>query len=520
MKTTNGNGHGNRNGKAGRFTTEVIDANPYLQRPAVDKTRMPSPGEEDPFSRAIDTDDETAAVETEDRQRKVTRRRRFALAGVAAVFLIAIISALALYFSGSTRVEYGKNPKQRTVMPPPPNSTTTSGRDTRTEKAIEEAQRLTSGSDQNTSVTADPLKPSSTLAPQTAEKPDMPFTVPATTGLGTTVNTQPNDLETRTNTETSFGIQGGPGTISATNGGPGATKTTRSQRSSETSIYMTDASGHRAEPGPNTTPRPNSRPLPTLESNAKAAVLPAFGSMLPVRTIGALYSLRIGALVRLELTRDARGGGWSMKRGTTLVGTTKGSDLDRAYVSILGFIDPQTGRLVKLGGEVRGGDGGEGLKGKRRQLDSGWVRALGRVSGAALDVAGALLSGRSRDTVVISDGLRTRAINPVTDEVSGVLGGELNRRQERGFVEVVAGTPGYVMVTDLPAIMRGTEATPELDDKTLALLTDVDVARPATGLSEHELAELLANGSPEEIRAAMSRMTSEMRKIATAVLPP
>ncbi len=515
MKTTNGNG----NGKTGSFTTEVIDANPYLQRPAADKTCVPSPGKEDPFDPAIDNDDETAAVETEDRQSKVTRRRRFALAGVAALFLIVIISALALYFASGTRVEYGKSPKQRTVVPPPPSGTTTSGRDTRTDQAIEEAQRLTSGSDQNTAIIATP-KPLSTQAPQTAGRSDVPFTVPATTGLGTTVNTQPNDFQTRTNTESSFDTQSGPGTLSATNGAPGVSKTTRSLRSSETSIYMTDASDHRAEPGLNTARQPNSKPLTMLESNAKAAVLPAFGSMLPVRTIGALYSLRTGALVRLELTRDARGGGWSMKRGTTLVGTTRGSDLDRAYVTILGFIDPQTRRLVKLGGEVRGGDGGEGLKGKRRQLDSGWVRALGRVSGAALDLAGALLSGRGRDTVVISDGLRTRAINPVTDELGGVLGGELNRRQGRGFVEVVAGTPGYVMVTDLPAIIRGTEATPELDDKALALLTDVDVARPATGLSEHELAELLANGSPEEIRAAMPRMTSEMRKIAAAVLPP
>ena len=52
---------------------------------------------------------------------------------------------------------------------------------------------------------------------------------------------------------------------------------------------------------------------------------------------------------------------------------------------------------------------------------------LGKVGTAALDVTGALLSGRGRDTVIISDGLRTRAINPVTDEISGVLGSELDR---------------------------------------------------------------------------------------------
>jgi hypothetical protein len=76
------------------------------------------------------------------------------------------------------------------------------------------------------------------------------------------------------------------------------------------------------------------------------------------------------------------------------------------------------------------------------------------------------------------------------------------------------------MVTDLPAILRGTEANPELDEKSLALLTDVDATRPSTGLSERELAELLASGSPDEIRAAMPKMTSEMRKIAAALLPP
>ncbi|MCU1264112.1 MAG: hypothetical protein JWM21_430, partial [Acidobacteria bacterium] len=110
------------------------------------------------------------------------------------------------------------------------------------------------------------------------------------------------------------------------------------------------------------------------------------------------------------------------------------------------------------------------------------------------------------------------AVNPVTDEISGVIGGQMDQKQRRGFVEVVAGTPGYVMVTDLPASIKGTEASPELDGEHLALLTDVDAARPATGLSERELADLLATGSPEEIKAALPRMSPEMRKIATAVL--
>jgi len=219
-------------------------------------------------------------------------------------------------------------------------------------------------------------------------------------------------------------------------------------------------------------------------------------------------------LVRLELTRDMKGEGWSLKRGTILVGSTKGSDLDRAYVSLVGFIDQETGKLVKLGGDVLGGDGAVGLKGKRRQIDGGWAKALGRFASSALDVTGALLSGHGRDTVIVTDGLRTQAMNPLTEEISGVLGNELNGKQSRGFVEVVAGTPAYILVTDLP-----TTTTPqEVNSETLASLADVDSTRRATGLTERELADLLASGSPEQIRAAMPRMSPDMRKIAQLVL--
>jgi len=63
--------------------------------------------------------------------------------------------------------------------------------------------------------------------------------------------------------------------------------------------------------------------------------LPSFGSMLPVKSLGILYTLRSGGLVRLELTRDVKGKGWSMPRGTVLVGAMSGSDYDRAYASYL-----------------------------------------------------------------------------------------------------------------------------------------------------------------------------------------
>jgi len=233
-----------------------------------------------------------------------------------------------------------------------------------------------------------------------------------------------------------------------------------------------------------------------------------------------LYTLRNGALARLELTRDMVGNGWSMKRGTILVGTTKGGEYDRAYVAIIGFIDPESGKFVKLGGDVLGGDGAAGLKGKSRQLDSRWTRILSQLGNAALSVTTAALGGRSNGTVIISDGARSSLTNPVSEELNGVFGGPSDRNRRAGFVEIVAGTPGYVMVTDLPAAIKGREAGAELDVQSVAALSDVDAVRPATGMSEREFAELIANGSSEEIKAKLHRMSPEMRKIALAVLEP
>jgi hypothetical protein len=122
--------------------------------------------------------------------------------------------------------------------------------------------------------------------------------------------------------------------------------------------------------------------------------------------------------------------------------------------------------------------------------------------------------------VIVSDGARSSVINPVSEELNGVFGGPSDRNRRAGFVEIVAGTPGYVMVTDLPAAIKGTEAGAELDVRSLAVLSDVDAVRAATGISEREFAELIANGSPNEIKAKLPKMSPEMRKIALAVLEP
>jgi len=508
----NRNGNGNTTGVS--FSTAVIDENPYIQR-TPDEPQMRPDVENEIFDRA-ELDEEGLAIERADEAKKVRQRRhRLALAAVAVLLLMSVVGVLILYSRGSTRVEYGQRPKQSQVVPPAPNASATTGRDTRTEQAIEEAQRLTTNTGQ--ALVKSPA--AIDAAHSTASNPDTPFNVP--TNFAGTVKGKSEPLDQGTGTDSNgFNLRNSDTSApqaSASNG-TSDMRTVRSQRNSESSLYTTEQAEPRNQPTVGNSVRLDSRPLSARENRISTVVLPSFGSMLPVRTIGGLYTLRSGALTRLEVTRDMKGDGWSMKRGTILVGTSKGGEYDRAYVSIVGFIDPQSGKLVKLGGDVLGGDGGAGLKGKRRQLESGWARILGKVGTAALNVTGALVGGRGNGTVIISDGLRTRAVNPVTDEISGVIGGELDQKQREGFVEVEAGTSGYVLVTDLPTAIKGTEASPDLNEETLAQLTDIDAARPATGLSERELADLLADGSPEEIRAAMPKMTPEMRKIAAAVL--
>jgi hypothetical protein len=225
----------------------------------------------------------------------------------------------------------------------------------------------------------------------------------------------------------------------------------------------------------------------------KTVTLPPFGAMLPVRTLGAIYSLR-QSLSRLELTRDMRGQGWAMKKGTILIGQQQGSEVDRAYVSLTGFIDPDSGRFVRLSGDALGADGAPGLRGKRRQISSRWARILSRAVNIAVPLGQAALSRGG--TIVNVQG----SISP---ELQGLDQSAVNRRE---FVEVPAGAAAFVLVTDLPKEAAGVSPQPTVDNG------------GGSSLGDEELANLLTGGSPEEIRAALPRMTPELRRIAESVL--
>jgi hypothetical protein len=241
--------------------------------------------------------------------------------------------------------------------------------------------------------------------------------------------------------------------------------------------------------------------------------LPSFGSMLPVKSLGVLYTLRSGGLVRLELTRDVKGKNWSMPRGTVLVGAMRGAEYDRAFVSLVGFIDTESGRFVRITGDLLGSDGGTGIRGKKRKMSSGWSRALARLGETGLSIAGSLAASVGQRPIVISDAFGSYS-GRVTNELDGALIG----RDRNSFVEVAAGSSGYIMITELPESIQGVDALAKLSGSDVEQRANADQPRRLTGISERELVELIQSGDPEQIKAALPRMTPEMRRVAEAVV--
>jgi hypothetical protein len=228
---------------------------------------------------------------------------------------------------------------------------------------------------------------------------------------------------------------------------------------------------------------------------------PSFGAMLPVRSMGMLYTLRSGSLARFELARDVRTGSWALKRGTVFVGSVLGSDVDRAYVQIKGFIDPETNSFMRLEGETLGSDGGAGLRGKRRRVSSVWVKVLDRAAQSGTQILTGVLGRRDSSVIVATD--------PYGTYRSGAGYDQSQLQNNRTFVEVAAGTVGFVLVTTLPE--------PSKPDAHLASIGMKDEFS-SDAMPDAELAELLAEADPEKIREALPRMNPDLRRVAEGVL--
>lgn len=255
------------------------------------------------------------------------------------------------------------------------------------------------------------------------------------------------------------------------------------------------------------------------ERTTQSVPLPPLGTMLPVRTLGAVYTLRSEGYVRMQLTRAMSGQGWSLPRGTELYGVVRGSDYEigRAYVQLVGFIDQASGKLVRLQGSLLGSDGTDGLRGRKHSLNSGWSRAL-KIAGAgvaeALSTVAATIGNRP---VYVGDVYGTsapRMTSPLMQELNGLA----YREGRAGFIEVPADTAGYVFVMTSPREIQGVDADVSASADELRRMADAGQARAGGQLSEAELVELMTQGGADDIRRALPRMTPEMRRVAEAVL--
>jgi hypothetical protein len=279
----------------------------------------------------------------------------------------------------------------------------------------------------------------------------------------------------------------------------------QSRANSTQTIYVGDS--------PAKAPATTAITQPPLRADAKPgpkpvvipAVLPPFGTMLPVRTQGVIFTVRNNSYARLELVRDMKGSGWSLPKGTVLIGRASGSEYDRAFITVIGYLDSRDNRLVKMSGEVLGSDGGSGIQGKRVVVDSGGLkRALSKIASSGMQAAGLLASGFGGQRTVILDGAGNRIISPITDEASRMFGGASG--DKRAFVKVEAGRPAYVMVADLPKDRPAIDAPGE------------DELQHGASLTDRELMELLLLGTREEITAAIPLMTDEQKILALKTL--
>lgn len=199
------------------------------------------------------------------------------------------------------------------------------------------------------------------------------------------------------------------------------------------------------------TPAPDSANLSATSLPTPAVSLPPLGTLLPVRTLAQIYTVRAASWVRLQLTREVSGPGWTLPPGTEFYGQLRGAEsaTARAWVSVQGYIDPATRQWVALSGQLLGADGAEGLPGRTHKLNAGWRNALKKAGSTALATV-ATLAGNGRRPIVITDGGAQRVLDPLAEEAQSLAAG----RDGDSFVAVPAATAGYILVITDPHQVR------------------------------------------------------------------
>lgn len=227
-----------------------------------------------------------------------------------------------------------------------------------------------------------------------------------------------------------------------------------------------------------------SRPIPSR---------PPLGSLLPVTLLGGLSTIVDNGIVRFQLQREVGGRNWRLPQGTTFVGRVSGSDQNRGYVRIIGYLT-ENDELVPLSATLTGSDGFPGLVGERRRLDSRWASIFSKLANAGLSLGQSVLLSRSRGGVFV----------PVSSLPQEVFSSEVATLQptarKKEFVQVLAGANGYLLVDQLP------------EAKTIDTLPSSAPSDSQT-ITDAELAELVENFDPDRIRRELPRMPPQIRSL-------
>ena len=436
------------------------------------------------------------ARQTDIRRKKSWKRK---LVGWSVVLLLTCGAAVALYLllrvnRVNVRVQADARPDSQNAKPKTDSANSENGL---TAEAINIA-RNASGTD-----TANP-----TASPGASPVPSPSVAANNARNLSFTLNSPATEPFNDGNTNGSANQQLNNSTVQtpARASESFTTSLPQSRANATASIFVDDSVLKSAIQPTSVLSRVEKKTAPANSLKPPPAVVPPFGTMLPVRTQGVLFTVRNNSYARLELTRDCSGTGWSLPNGTVLVGRTSGSEYDRAFVNVIGYIDPRDNKLVKMTGEALGADGATGIPGKRIGVDRNRLKqTLRKVASSGVQIAGTMAGALTGRGTVVIDSAGDRLMNPISSDARAAIGGN----EQRSFVKVMAGQSAYVMVADLPKSVQTVDAP-----------GDDEILQAAGSLSDREVMELILFGSPDEVRAALPLMTDEQKRLASKTLAP
>lgn len=220
-----------------------------------------------------------------------------------------------------------------------------------------------------------------------------------------------------------------------------------------------------------------------LQLENDAPVKPDFGTLLPVRMLGRIHTLGTNGFARMELTRTVQGNWGTIPGGTLFVGRVSGGEGNRVFVSLVGYIDARSGRLVTLGGDVQGTDGALGMKGDVKKLGSRWTKVFAETLSAAKEIGSAYLLGRNGGSGTV---VNTGQLDRLPDA--------LENKDAQKYTLVQAGSLGYIFINDLPPAVESDE---KLASNPAGNVPDDELLRMIQKSTEQDIQKMIPNLSPK-----------------------